>query len=619
MAHEPLSPNVLKNEFTLFAVVVGLIGAVIMTAANMYLGLYAGMTVGASIPAAVIAMGVYRALGKNDTILGSNIIQTMVSAGSTVASGAIFTLPALILSGVWTEFEFWPTTLMALCGSVLGVVFMIPMRKALIVDNKELTYPEGVACANVLRAGGDASSGQGIKTIMAGFGLGGLFKFAASGLGWMRETVESATRVGNSVLYGGTDISAALLAVGYIVKLEVAALVFAGGAVGFFVVIPFLGGDPSLDALDTAMDLWKSQVRYIGVGAMIIAGMSSIISVRRGIIDGVTGLKGSYSAERGSVSRVEQNMSPRPLFVLMMINLVVMFGLFKYLIGDAGLTLVTTFMMLLMTFLFVAVSSYVVGLVGSSNNPVSGMTISALLGTAVFFLLLGYHGKSAILATLGVAAVVCCAACTAGDTSQDLKTGYLVHATPRFQQIAAALSVVLPSLIVAPILTLLHHSYGIGTGLKAPQAKLFASITEGIFGQGQLPYNMVIGGMIAGLAVLALDAWLKHRKIGPRLYLMPLAVGIYLPFSLSVPILLGGLVSHIIERQRGTLDESRDQGILLSSGLIAGEAIMGVLLAVIIWQGWNIRWVPFADANVPAISLLALLGLTLYLYRVARR
>jgi len=608
-------------EFTISAVVIGVVIGVVMTAANVYLGLYAGMTVSASIPAAVIAMGIYKGLLKKNSILESNMVQTIASAGESLAAGIIFTLPALVLVGAWQNFEFWPTTLIAISGGLLGVVFMIPLRRALIVDDKDLTYPEGVACATVLEAG----SGEGKKgfiTILIGLGIGGIFKLLTSGFKVVQGSVEKAFIGGDRVWFIGSDISPALLAVGYIVNLEVALLVFIGGSLGWFITMPILGISGELaskDALEIAWELWSTQIRYLGVGAMLTGGVWSIISVRKGIVKGVGELKNTYSRGKNqTVKRTEQDMNLLAILIMFIISFVIMLFVYQSMIHHLGLTIFTSVVMTILAFLFVAVSSYIVGLVGSSNNPVSGMTISALLVTASLFLVLGFTGNSAILATLGVAAIVCCAACTAGDCSQDLKTGYLVGATPKYQQIAEMIGVIIPAFVIAPVLSVLHSAYGIGTGLKAPQATLFASITNALFGDGSLPYRMVIIGAACGVLIIIFDQ-VVLKKIGKfRLHLMPMAVGIYLPITLAVPMLMGGLIRYFVERKNKSHDEAGN-GVLLSSGLIAGEAIMGVVLAFIIYMNIDISGSFSNYALKDLVSVLLLILVSVYLWILARK
>lgn len=613
-----------SGEFTVLSVGLGLAIALVMTAANVYLGLYAGMTVSASIPAAVLGMGAYRMLGKRD-ILGTNIVQTLASSGESLAAGAIFTIPALVLVGAWQDFKFWPTTLITMTGGLLGIAFMVPLRKLLIVDSPHLTYPEGVACAEVLKSGAGGGRG-GVVWLLKGFLLGGVLKLGASGLGLLSGTVEWAGRAGGRVFFFGSDLSPALLSVGFITGLEVAVQVFTGGVIAWVIGLPMLAPPEALAGaapLDAAWGLWSTQIRYLGVGAMVVGGLWSIFSIRKGIFQGLGSLAVSYRSANLDIKpiRTEENMPGRLLLGLLVLCGAMTFGVYWYLLKSPGLSLLTTGIMMAAAFLLTGVSSYIVGLVGSSNNPVSGMTISALLGTAGFFLLLGFKGDSAILATLGVAAIVCCAACSAADCSQDLKTGYLVGSTPKYQQYAEVIGAVVPAFVIAPVLTLLHHSYTIGTGLKAPQATLFASLAGGIFGKGQIPFGMVGLGAGIGAALIAADAWLKAKGSRFRLHPMPVAVGMYLPFTLSVPIFLGGLIRYM--GQRGLASGKADQelgnaGVLLSSGLIAGESILGVVLAVFVYMKWPlvVGWHP---AWLTWVSIGAFMGLAGYLAKAAKK
>lgn len=611
------------KEFTFTAVGLGVLIGIIMTAANVYLGLYAGMTVSASIPAAVIALGVFKGILRQNSVHQSNIVQTMASAGESLAAGVIFTLPALVIVGIWQDFKFWPTTLIAISGGLLGVIFMIPLRKVLIKNEKELTYPEGVACAAVLHTAEDVDDAKGgFKVILKGLLIGSVFKFFIAGKKLFVGSVEVATKGFGSTWFAGMDISAALLSVGYIIKLEVALLVFIGGVIGFTVAIPWLGipqGMEDKSALDLAWTLWSTQVRYLGVGAMITGGVWSIFSVRKGITSGLKEMKAVYQKKEGQVARVEQDMNLWSMMAIMLVCFFIMLFLYNSMIASFGISLFTTLLMIFCSFLFVAVSSYIVGLVGSSNNPVSGMTISALLVSATLFLLLGFKSDSAILSTLGVAAVVCCAACTAGDCSQDLKTGSIIGATPKYQQYAQVIGVIIPAFVIAPVLTLLHNAYTIGEGLKAPQATLFASITKALFGDGTLPYMMVVYGMILGAVVIIVDeVFFKNKKF--RLHLMPMAVGIYLPVTLATPILLGGLIRYFVEKSRSKeVSEGQDGGVLLSSGFIAGEAIMGVIVAIFLYLNIDLGSVSMSNNVREILSLVAILAAASYLYKVARK
>lgn len=594
----------MKRELTFSSITIGLVIGIAMTAATVYLGLYAGMTVSASIPASVLAMGFYKGiLKRNDALYEANIVQTMASGGESLAAGVIFTIPALLIVGAWNEFSFWPTTLIAICGGLLGVIFMIPLRKALIEDDKDLIYPEGVACAQVLKAGANTEDSTGFKTILQGLGIAALFKFLSSSLGLLKGTVEKAIFAGKTPLFFGGDISPALMAVGYIVGLQVSVLVLMGGGLAWFIAIPLMGipmGMEEASALDVAWSLWSTQVRYIGVGAMVIGGLWSLLGVRKSFVAGIKALGNSKSTT---------DLSPSVISTLLLLNIVVMAFLYHSMIGHWGFTLITTALMILASFLFVAVSSYVVGLVGSSNNPVSGMTISALLGTSALFLVFGFQGESAILATLGVAGVVCCAACSAGDTSQDLKTGSMIGASPRAQQIAQMIGITIPAFVIAPTLTLLHNAYGIGDKLKAPQATLFASLTKAIFGDGTLPKDKILIGAVLGVLVIIIDSlFLKKKKF--RLHLMPIAVGVYLPVTLATPMILGGAVQYFVQKKKGVIDEGKDQGILFSSGLVAGESLMGVAIAILITLGVNLTITGIPDTLVEILSVLGMLGLT---------
>jgi len=620
-------PGALTPEFTARAILLGIALAVIMAAANAYLGLYAGMTVSASIPAAVISMSIMRGLMKTGTILENNIVQTMASAGESLAAGIIFTVPALVIIGVWKEFQFWPTTLIALCGGLLGAIFMIPMRRALIVEDRDLAYPEGVACAEVLRAG--EAGGPGLRAILGGLAAGGLVKLFTAGVQFLKGTIETAFFLGGRVFFVGCDISPAMLGVGYIIKLEIALMVFLGSAAAWIAGIPLMDVPADMSGsppLKVAWHLWETRIRYIGVGAMVTGGIWSIIAVRGGIARGLRGLRRSAAVvpaspggPKAETPRTDRDMRLAAMTVILVLCLSVLALLYEMLTARWGLSVITALSMAVASFFFVAVSSYIVGLVGSTNNPVSGMTISSLLGVSALFLVLGWKGDSAILATLGVAGVVCCAASSAGDMSQDLKTGSLLGATPARQQAAQMIGVAVTSVFLAPVLSLLHGAYGIGTGLKAPQATLFASITGGVFGGGDIPRVMVFTGVLIGIVIIAADRLLV-RKGGPfRLHVMPIAVGIYLPLTLIVPMLAGGVIRHLIDRRQDGAGpgETGGRGVLLSSGLIAGEALMGIITAVFIVL--NVRVAGRVPEPLMApLSIMVMIGVALYMYRKTR-
>jgi len=582
------------RELTIRAVILGVILSVVMAMANTYLGLYAGMTVSASIPAAVISMAILRGLMRKGTILENNIVQTAASAGESLAAGIIFTIPALIIIGAWKEFNYFTTFIIGTLGGILGVIFMIPMRKVLIVEKKELKYPEGVACAQVLEAGD--RGGTGAKLIFLSLLGGFVYKFLSSALGLIKGTIEGAVRIGKSIFYAGSDLSVALLGIGYLVGFNVSVLVFIGGFIGWVIGIPIYSalhpatGHP----LDIAWTLWSGKVRFIGVGAMIVGGIWSIINIREGIKRGLQGIFRTFEEHTEDLER-------KHLLPILALTIIGVFFVYLMILKHPGITLLATISMVIASFFFVAVSSYIVGLVGSSNNPVSGMVISSLLFSALIIGLSGIRGIEAMIATLLVAGVVSCATCTAGDVSQDLKTGYLVGASPRRQQIVQILGVLSGALVIPFVLKLLHHAYGIGTGkpgaLQAPQASLFASLTKGIFSKGMgLEWDMITAGIILGIFIILIDLLLKKKHSDFRLHIMPVAVGIYLPFSLSIPILLGGIISRFAR--------NKENGTLISSGLIAGESIAGVVVAGMIYGGFKTGILP--SSTIMSLILFAI-------------
>lgn len=615
MPSPSLRPNSNLAELSGQAVTLGLLIGIVMTAANTYLGLYAGMTVSASIPAAIVSMGILRGILGKGTILENNIVQTMASAGESVAAGIIFTVPALVIAGVWQDFPFWKVTMIGLLGGVLGVLFMIPLRKTLIVEDKELIYPEGVACAKVLEAG--QSGGSELSSIFLSLVGGLLFKSMNGLVAVIKPVVEGATTVGRTVFYFGTDVSVALLGVGVIVGLEVSVLVFAGGVIGWIIGIPlyYLSAPmPEGSALDAAWTAWSDQIRYMGVGAMIVGGLSSMWSIRGGMAKGVREAISGFRGLQASADPTQLDLNAKQTLPVLVLAAAATIGLYWSLTSDLYVAMVAGVVMVVASFFFVAVSSYIVGLVGSSNNPVSGMTICALLFASGILLLLGMSGTTGILAALGIAGVVCCAAATAGDTSQDLKTGYLVGATPWKQQIAQFIGVMIPTALIAPVLSLLHNAYGIGTGaegsLRAPQATLFASIAQALFGDGSMPWAMLVIGAGIAFALLLLNGILEKSRVQFRAHVMPVAVGIYLPLGLSVPILAGGLIAHALAK-RG--DAATNRAVLIASGLIAGEAIAGILIAVPRTVSDVEFPIPLLDSNGLTLLLFAAIGLWIYM------
>ncbi len=608
-----------RKELTLRVVVLGLLLAVVMGAANVYVGLRAGMTVSASIPAAVMAMLLFKMLFKNSSILEANQVQTCASAGESLAAGIIFTMPAMILIGYWDSFDFWSVTIIALTGGLLGILFMIPMRKVFILNNAELAYPEGIACAAVLRAGEEEESGDGQEGAQKGeamnlfFGglLGAGVALGAKLFGVFTATLEAATVLSSRIFYFGGDLSPMLIAIGFIVRLNVAILIFIGGAISWIFAIPLLGsGDQFPSAIDGAYELWSTQIRYVGVGAMVLGGFASLYSVRYGLVAAIAELRNNLSSGNLIKHDLERDIPTWAIIGLTLGCVCVLAWVNYRFTSGIGITLLATAVMLVMGFFFTAVASYIVGLVGNSNSPVSGMTITAVLVAGGMLWLFNYSGMEAMVATLGIAAIVCCVAATSGDVCNDLKTGAMLGAAPFRQQIMQIAGVFVAAFVMSPVLNLLHNNIEGGIGgreLSAPQASLFASLARGFSGETQLPWDMIGYGVLVGVVILVIDWYLKSTGKKFRAHLMPIAVGMYLPFGLATPILIGGLIAHL--HSRGTDEASHDKvlhrGVLFSSGVIAGEALMSVGLACLTALGVQSLDLGLSGGLVTALSIAA--------------
>lgn len=639
-------------QLTVRAIALSIVLAMILAAANTYLGLFAGMTIASAIPAAVISMAVLSAVGGG--ILENNIVQTGASAGSSIASGVIFTIPALVILGFWQDFwsHYWWVLAIAGLGGILGVLFSVPLRRSLIVEQK-MAFPEGKAAAEVLRAG--ENPGQGVKILAAAAAGGGFAKVAAaSGLRLIPDSAAAAGFFGNYLAYFGTNLSPALLGVGYIVGLNIGIVVLAGSMISWNIAIPVfnamaLPSHPELAAAiadacreasqtecaeATAGMLWSKQIRYLGVGAMLVGGIWALVSLRHSIVSGVkSGLAATRAGAAGAVvAHTDQDLPMKSVLIGIVLFTLPLWALYQVIVGSLGVSLIMAVIMIIAGFLFCSVSAYMAGLVGSSNNPVSGITIATILFSAVVLLaLMGKDTAIGPVAAIMIGAVVCCAACIAGDNLQDLKCGYIVGATPWRQQVMLAIGAVTSALVMAPVLHLLDRAYGIGVPtaahpdpLLAPQATLMASVAKGMFG-GALPWNMVAIGAGIGAAIIILDEILKKRGSSFRTPVLAVAVGIYLPLELMTPIFLGGLLAHVAGKVIGANKDPENAeklhrtGTLFAAGMITGEALMGILIAIpiVVTERADALALPASLQFGKLVGLAVFAFLAFWLYRTA--
>lgn len=677
-----ISAKTVLPEITVKAVVLGFILSAVLAGANAYLGLKVGLTVSASIPAAVISMAVLR-LFRESNILENNIVQTAASAGESLAAGVIFTLPALIMLQYWQGFSFVPTMAIALFGGILGILFTIPLRRALIIEAK-LKFPEGVATGEVLVAG--TEGGKGIRYIaMAAIGAAFL-KLCQSGLKVAASSVDGAITTGRSIFGFGSDLSVALMAVGYIIGLNIATLVFAGGLISWLFGIPIYMAitDPAAiqeiiganTGYAAALDIWSSKIRYLGVGAMAVGGIWALVSLLKPIRDGIkSSLEAVRASRSGAAVEVLRTERDTPINIVfygtLLLSIPILIVFLSVVDQDAlaissGLYWSTVafgvVFALFAGFLFSSVAGYMAGLVGSSNNPISGVTIATVLSISLilFALLKGQidfmvdteRATVAAATAILVGAVVCCAAAIAGDNMQDLKAGQLVGATPYKQQIMQVVGVVAAAIVIAPVLQLLFQAYGLGSefpragmdpseALQAPQATLMSSVANGVFTR-DLPWGMIFTGGLIAAAIIVLDKVLETKGTAFRAPVLAVAVGIYLPLELSTAIFIGGLIAYAVSRhmaaRKASLGDTYDdevskasrRGLLFSSGLITGEALVGILLAIpfAIFESTDVLRLPFESMGLSAgaldvlthvVGVAAFLYFCFWLYRVAIR
>ncbi|MBR6510154.1 MAG: oligopeptide transporter, OPT family [Clostridia bacterium] len=613
-------------ELTFTSIFMGVILAVVFGAANAYLGLRVGMTVSASIPAAVIAMGVIRVILRRNSILESNIVQTAGSAGESLAAGAIFTLPALFLwaaEGKTSKPSLLEITLIALIGGLLGVFFMVPLRNALIVkEHNVLPYPEGTACAEVLLAG--EKGGANASTVFAGMGFAALFKFIIDGLKLVSGEVSG--RVKGYAGEIGTQIYPAVMSVGYICGPRISSYMFSGGVLAWLVLIPIIvliGADaviyPSTEltisqifAESGASGIWSNYIRYIGAGALAAGGIISLIKSLPLIIKtfggAIKSVKGSAS---NSLLRTEKDMSMKIVLAAILVLTLLVWLVPAIPVNPIGAIIIVVF-----GFFFATVSSRMVGLVGSSNNPVSGMAIATLLIATLVLKFTGNNGIKGMCSAIAIGSVICIIAAIAGDTSQDLKTGFLLGATPKKQQISEVIGVSAAALAIGGTLYLLDSAWTFGSeAIPAPQANLMKLIIEGVMG-GNLPWPLVFIGVFIAVVVELLG-----------IPVLPFAIGVYLPVQLNACIMIGGIVRLVIDkikREEKEKEAIKNDGILFCSGMIAGEGLVGILLAVFAIFGLDkiidlSGFVPKTISDIGGLVLFAIIILTLLKFSLFKK
>jgi len=630
------------KELSVKGIVLGVFMAIILGAANAYLGMKAGLTVAATFPAAVVAMAALRLF--NGTILEENLARTTASVGEALIAGAIFTIPAFVISGVWDELHYWESTAIMLIGGVLGVLFVIILRRSL-VEEANLPFPESVAAAEIVKAGQGGQTGA--VYVFSAMGFAALWELFKNSNGvyivkdYVREFFPMASSkinmLGKDITYGGGFLfespaaSPALVGVGFIVGMRVSAVLFAGAISGWLFLVPaFVFLNPDLSNLletgsswiDISMEVWMRQVRPLAVGTMIVAAFYTLYNLRTALITGIKKALGdiaaSKSGEEKKVSRLELDLDFKKVMLAIGAIAVPLFFLYHYFSGSIGGSILLTIVMIIIGFLFAAVAGYLVGLVGSSNNPISGLTLSSLLIAALLMVGIGVTGNQGIMAVLGVAGVVCCAAGIAGDMMQDLKVGHILGGTPWRMQVGEIIGVVIAALVLVWAMIVLDQVYQIGSEkLPAPQAGLMALMAKGIVG-GDMAWPLVLAGMFMAFGLILV------KTPSPML----VAVGMYLPFHSTAAIFVGGIIKWILEsslRKNNATDaqktKAENTGVLISSGLIAGESLTAVILAFIV-AGVSLSQGTFQLSNfalfeaTPWLGIIAFVGLFYLLIQI---
>ena len=607
----------MKNEITLKAFFLSIFLSIILSSAMVYLGLYAGMTISASIPAAIMSMGILR-LFKNSNILENNIVQTAASAGESLAAGVIFTLPALLLIGYWDTISYWEVTKIAMVGGILGALFTVPLRRALILKAR-LRFPEGVATAAVLKTGHESDakkSQQSLKIIGISALVGGFVKLGELAFSVWSSALGGAVAIKGAIFGMGASLSPSLFSVGYIVGRNIGILAFTGGLISWAVAIPiysYLYGFEGDNYFESANIIWNAKIRYLGVGAMVVGGIWSVIQLAKPLIESIQLSLKTLQENSDNISLEERDLPINYVFIAILAMLVPISLTYFGIIGSWSSAVILSFVMLIFGFLFSAVAAYMAGVVGSSNNPISGVTIATILFSSLLIIsFFDIDSSKGAAAAILIGAVVCCAAAIGGDNLQDLKTGNIVGATPWKQQLMQLVGVVSAALTLGIVLTLLHEAYGIGSSdLPAPQAVLMTNVANGVF-SGNLEWGMIYAGAILGIVIIMIDQYQAFRKADFRVPILAVAIGIYLPIELTLPIFIGGMLNHFASKTAS--EEGKNNGLLIASGLITGEALMAIFIAVPLFFDKN-YW-PNLSLPSPMNDLVGIAIITIILHRL---
>jgi putative OPT family oligopeptide transporter len=607
----------MKNEITLKAFFLSILLSIILSSAMVYLGLYAGMTISASIPAAIMSMGILR-LFKNSNILENNIVQTAASAGESLAAGVIFTLPALLLIGYWDSISYWEITKIAMVGGILGALFTVPLRRALILK-AQLRFPEGVATAAVLKTGHETDankSKESLKMIAFSALLGGFVKLGELAFSIWSSALGGAVAIKGAIFGMGASLSPSLISVGYIVGRNIGILVFSGGVISWIIAIPiysYMYGFEGGNYFDIANGIWNAKIRYLGVGAMVVGGIWSVIQLAKPLIESIQLSIKTLKESADNLSLEEKDLPINYVFMAILAMLVPISLTYFGIIGSWTSAIILSLVMTIFGFLFSAVAAYMAGVVGSSNNPISGVTIATILFSSLLIIsFFDVDSSKGAAAAILIGAVVCCAAAIGGDNLQDLKTGNIVGATPWKQQLMQLVGVSSAALTLGIVLTLLHEAYGIGSSeLPAPQAVLMTNVANGVF-SGNLEWGMIYAGAILGIFIILLDQYQARRNAEFRFPILVVAIGIYLPVELTLPIFIGGMLNHFASKTAS--EDGKNNGLLMASGLITGEALMAIFIAVPLFFDKN-YW-PSLSLPSPMNDLVGLAIIIMILYRL---